>query len=155
MNSILGRLLNAFGWIWYAGAQLIGIVWLILGIFIIGAASACKAWTDPPDAKSLKPLPDRMVVDRWKWPINGIYGNPEDGVSGRQAYGPTWAGPFNASGSRWYAFEWSGLRNWANNWAYITWPFPWTPPLYASKSGAIKLGWKPWFGGRIKMLFGL
>ena len=58
-------------------------------------------------------------VDRWKWtPLNSVYGNPEDGVSGQQAlvWNSTgtarvlYQSPFT-QWAPWKAYCWSAWRN--------------------------------------------
>lgn len=138
-------------WAYWIACQLAGLVLFVLGIFVVGAASAYSAWTYPY-ADSIKPIEGRTQVDGWTWPINAIYGNPEDGVSGRYAFGPTWSGAFNPTGSRLKAFEWAGFRNWANGWNYLTWRSPRVPPLFIypyrffGGTRVLKLGWQQRYG---------
>lgn len=136
-------------WLWFALCQVIGFFVLFpLGWLIVGAACACSAWT-PADTPSIKPLPNREKVDRWTWPINLIYGNKEDGTTGRYALG-SWTGFYNQTGSRWKAFEWSGLRNSADGWNYITWLWASAPPLYVTTwlggRRQLKIGWQQRYG---------
>lgn len=134
---------------WYVACSLFGVLVLFpLGLLLVGLASLFKAWTFPY-AKSIKPLPNRQLIDGWTLPINLIFGNPEDGVSGVDAYGPSWTGSYNPTGSRWGAFVWSGLRNWAAGYNYLTWPWSSTPPLYVGPfvgSFAVEIGWQQRYG---------
>lgn len=136
------------GWAWYVLMQLVGIPLFVGGLVIVGIAAWRNAITDKPAQDSIKPLLNyhRFTVDRWIWPINAVYGNPEDGVSGIDAYGGDWgSGPFNGTTppSRWKAFVWSGIRNWAAGFNYISWPFASPPPFYQSPTNSgRKFGWQ-------------
>jgi len=142
---------TALAWIYYALCMLFAVFVLFpAGLLIVGAACIFKAW-DGPELLSIKPLPYRTFVDSWGWPINVIYGNPEDGASGTDAVGP-WGESFNPLGTRWRAFLWSGLRNWANGFNYITWRFAATPPLLVKeyslfgRQRQLKIGWQQRYG---------
>lgn len=143
-------------WAWFALCELFGLVVLFpLGWFVVGAASFFRAWKFPY-ATSIKELPNRSLIDGWSWPINAIYGNPEDGVSGVDAYG-SWMGSYNPTGSAWKAFMWSGLRNWAAGYNYLTWPWVSVPPFYVTeytvlgRQRQLKIGWQTRYG-RIVMV---
>jgi len=150
---------TTLAWIYYALCMLFAVAALFpLGLLIVGAACVFKAWTPTATVPSINPLLkyDRFEVDSWTWPINAIYGNPEDGVSGIDAFGPSWVGPYNTRGSRWEAFRWSGLRNWANGFGYITWIFGGTPPLLVKEyrlpilgMRQLKLGWQQRYGRNV------
>lgn len=80
-------------------------------------------WTEPT-FKSIKPLPNRALVDEWRWEwLNKWYGNSEDGVSGQQAliwdssgHLVPYASTFPARTPKWVvAYCWSAWRNNANN----------------------------------------
>lgn len=132
---------------WYWGCMAVALILFFVGLVVVGAACLFKAWRFPY-ARSIKPFKDRELVDGWKWPINLIYGNPEDGVSGIDAYGPSWTDSYNPWGTRWRAFVWSGLRNWANGLNYITWPWASAPPCVKKtyrtpwrSTRELQLGW--------------
>lgn len=142
----------ALAWAWYALCALFGFFVLMpLGWVVVGAACILKAWKFPY-ANSIKPLTGRKQIDGWAWPINAVYGNPEDGVSGVDAYGPSWIDSYNPMGSRWRAFRWSGLRNWAAGFNYLTWPWKGAPPLLIKQYSVLgsprqlKIGWQPRYG---------
>jgi hypothetical protein len=116
------------------------------GILLTGLASWRRAWT-AANIPSIKPLPNRPNVDEWTWPINWIYGNPEDGVSGRYAYGG-WAGAYNPTGSRWKAFIWAAFRNWACGFNYLTWNGRNAPPLFVTNYTV--WSWVPRAGGSVR-----
>lgn len=133
---------------WYAACTLFGLLVLLpLVVLIVGPACVFKAWRFPY-AKSIKPIPGRDFVDGWALPINLIFGNPEDGVSGVDAYGPDWLGAYNPRGTRWRAFLWN-LRNWAAGYNYLTWPWEYDPSLlYVGPLAGlqVKIGWQQRYG---------
>lgn len=139
---------RVLAWAWFAACELFGLLVLMpVGWVVVGAACIFKAWKFPY-ATSIKPLPNRRLVDGWSWPINALYGNPEDGVSGVDALGPSWLGAYNPQGYRWRAFLWN-LRNWASGFNYRNWPFSLTPPLFIKQyslpilgTRQLKLGWQ-------------
>lgn len=140
--------MSVLAWAWFALCSLFAFVVLMpVGWVVVGAACVFKAWKFPY-ANSIKPLPDRKLVDGFSWSINALWGNPEDGVSGVDAYGPSWIGSYNPYGTRWRAFVWSGLRNWANGFNYLTWRSSSPAPLYVrqysvfGKQRQIKIGWQ-------------
>lgn len=148
---------KVLAWAWFAACSLFGVLVLMpVGWVVVGAACVCKAWRFPY-ATSIKPIKGRAQVDGWSWPINRIYGNPEDGVSGVDAYGPGWTGSYNPRGTRWRAFVWSGLRNWAAGYNYLTWAWGTDPPLYIKdysvlgRQRQLKIGWQARYG-RIVMV---
>lgn len=90
------------------------IGWLLLLPFCL-----LQAWK-PSEATVAGPTPLPRSVDRWKWePLNAIYGNPEDGVSGQFArvwtpegeLVPYWA---DAPAAWMRAYAWSAWRNSTN-----------------------------------------
>lgn len=122
-----------------------------LGWILVGIACYYYEWTYSPNISSIKPLPNRKVIDTWDWYfMRLVYGNPEDGVSGIYAYGPSWPGAYNAPrATRWRAFKWSGLRNWAAGFNYLTWLWPGEkPPVIIKaytvfgKQRQLKIGWQ-------------
>jgi hypothetical protein len=93
--------------------------------------------------------PAQRIVDKWKWePLNAIYGNPEDGVSGRFAV--IWGSGADEGKQVQYmpdapawkrAYCWSALRNTADGLKY---KFAWDGPL---ATGTVlgrhyQIGWK-------------
>lgn len=140
-------------WLYFALCELFALVVLFpLGLLIVGAACICRAWSSAAVQPSINPQPGRPDVDVWEWPINAVYGNPEDGVSGEDALG-SWVGFYNPTGSRWRAFMWSALRNPANGFNYPTWRWAATPPLLVKTyslpilgTRQLKLGWQRRYG---------
>lgn len=148
--ALTEKSLGSKGAAWYWACELFALAVLLpVGLVVVGAASICKAWAFPY-ATSIKQLTDRrrIRIDGWRWPINLIYGNPEDGVSGVDAYGPNWEGSYNPYGTRWRAFKWSALRNWANGFNYVTWRSTDPAPFYSrqysvfGKTRQLKIGWQ-------------
>ena len=140
------------GWLWFAVCSLFGFFVLQpVGWLLVGAACYKRAWKLVPGKRSIKPIIGRKWVDEWRWQwMNLLWGNPEDGVSGGDAFGPSWSGEYNPALSRWRAFKWAALRNWANGYNYITWRDSWgTPPLLIKQytlpilgTRQLKLGWQ-------------
>lgn len=154
---------TVLAWGWFAVCELFGLLVLFpIGLVVVGAACVFKAWRFPY-ATSIKPLPDRKLIDGWAWSINLLYGNPEDGVSGVDAYGPSWIGSYNPSGTRWRALLWN-LRNWANGFSYLTWAWTSAPPLYVKpytifgRQRQLKIGWQQlppsdgWVTNKVRMV---
>lgn len=141
-------------WAWYVFCQLAAFAFYWMPLHIHGfwipplgftfVALMClfKAWDTT--AHSIKPLPVRIAVDEWKLPVNAVFGNPEDGVSGADAVGPNWVGRFNPALSVLKAIEWNS-RNWMAGINYITWR--WAPekaPIYFGTclGRSVKFGWQ-------------
>lgn len=132
----------------FAAVQLVStwiaapVGWLLLLPFCLA-----RAWTVPPDVRSIKPLAGPEVfrdrVDRWLWDaLNEVYGNPEDGVSGLWAVVHTASGlaPYLPGRPAWWrAYCWSAWRNSAGNLKYV---FENTDAI----AGPLAAG--TWLGGR-------
>lgn len=95
----------------------------VAGFFVLAPACLTQSWTAPTQ-ESIKPLPDRKLVDQWKWNwLNTWYANTEDGVSGQQALVYDNKGnliPYASLYPTWtpkcvIAYGWSAWRNGANN----------------------------------------
>lgn len=133
---------NFKAWSWFALVQLVSLIATISGWLILIPFCLAQAWT--ADAHSIKDA--TRVIDRWSWkPLNKIYGNPEDGVSGQQAL--VWISGVNSpymptARASWRAYCWSAWRNSADNLKYV----------FAWKDGPLKkftlfgkthnVGWK-------------
>lgn len=144
--------MRIFSWIWFAIVQLISLLAMILGLIVLIPFCLAQAWT--LDAKSIK---DGRPIDRWSWqPLNLIYGNPEDGVSGQTAliwvsatlqdsYMPnTWA--------PWRAYCWSAWRNSTGGLKYL---FAWqNGPLkeFTLLGTRHKIGWQEENGRKVPVL---
>lgn len=140
-------------WAWFAVVQLVSIAATVLGWAVLIPFCLLQAWTAPV-CLSNKPWPSgmpdlgpaRVLIDRWRFkPLNWIYGNPEDGVSGRQAY--IWATPsapalyMPGAWAPWRAYLWSAWRNSADNLKYV---FAWKEgPYWAVQIGGrwLQAGW--------------
>jgi hypothetical protein len=114
-------------WAYFILIQLVSLAATLIGYVVLLPLCLCQAWT-APNATSTKPLPaeGRFYVDAWAFgPLNRVYGNPEDGVSGKQAYiwgsGPQ-AGqliPYMADSAAWWrAYCWNA-RNSADALKYL------------------------------------
>ncbi len=99
-------------WLWFVVVQVLSLITMVLGWLLLIPFCIARAWK--ADGK----------IDRWSWePLNSIYGNPEDGVSG--ACARIW----NSTGCllpymplahpAWRAYCWSAWRNSADNLKYV------------------------------------
>lgn len=100
-----------WGWFWLA--QVLMLITAILGWFVLIMPCLLEAW-EPSTIASINA--DRRQIDRWSWPwLNGLYGNPEDGVSGQTALvwvNATSRGPYMPfAWAPWRAWVWSAWRN--------------------------------------------
>lgn len=144
--------MRVLAWCYFALCELVALVVLFpLGLLLVGWCCARRNYTLPATSSplSIKPLPQRTHVDTWGWKwMQPVYGNPEDGVTGFCAYGPSWTGAYNPTRSRWLAFVWSALRNWANGFGYLTWRWTSTAPLLVKayslfgQQRQLKIGWQ-------------
>lgn len=133
-------------WVRYAGQSVFQIQALLAGVIILILPCVLRAWKISNKAS----IKDQLrVIDEWSWkPLNWVYGQPEDGVSGKQAivYTTGQAGPYlPAAGERWRAYCWNH-RNWAGNLKYVfSWPegpiVEWTWILRGKTRNA-KIGWQ-------------
>lgn len=137
------------GWIYFAISQIVSGIFTLLGFVILLPFCITNAWEPSPTPS----INDGRIIDEWTWkPLNYIYGNPEDGVSGQKALiwtSGTTRGEYLPKASAWWrAYSWSALRNSTGGLKYI---FQWrgSNPPYAS--GAFDafdyhwtwgLGWK-------------
>ncbi len=126
------------GWLWYITAQLVTAFFEVVGWFLLIPFCLAHAWKPSP-YPSIKD--GARKIDRWSWePLNAIYGNPDDGVSGQCALiGPTASDPYLPKASAaWRAYCWSALRNSCDQLKYL---FAWPNGPQALAFGKIKLGW--------------
>lgn len=124
--------MKIIAWTWFAIAQLLMLVMMVLGWFVLILPCLLQAWETSP-APSIN---DGRKIDRWRWRILVWADNPEDGISGQTAlvwgsganagkrvpYMPTpdWLKRFTELPSRklyrwihdaWRAWIWSAWRN--------------------------------------------
>lgn len=97
-------------------------LFMVLGWIVLLPFCLARAWKACP-ATAAGPIPLPRIVDRWSWePLNKIYGNPEDGVSGKAALVWYWDGTnehlvpyWPAAPADWIrAYAWSAWRNSTN-----------------------------------------
>lgn len=163
-----------FGWLYYAVVQLVNLICIILGTVLLAPMCMFHLWN--VDKISIKPLDPQQIeamnlggtvvplqngqreISSWKLSLlNLVYGNPEDGVSGQEAL--LWNGdklvqymPSSFTGIKkwfydaWRAYDWSVIRNSADNLKYI---FQWRGNNAPYASGQIKL-----FGKTFNYAFG-
>lgn len=116
------------GWSYFALVQLVSIFAMVIGWGVLIPFCLFKAWA-PTDSIEVG-----RKIDRWTFaPLNSIYGNREDGVSGSCALVWNSTGtsrvPYRPNAwAPWRAYVWSGWRNSADNLKYL---FAWkNGPFY-------------------------
>lgn len=142
-------------WVWFAIVQLVSLVAMVAGYILLIAPCLLHSWE--PALSTVGPT---QQSDRWSWPINAVYGNPEDGVSGQ--YAKVWVlpnkqEPFMPDASpAWRAYVWSAVRNSADGLKYV---FAWSKgPLVIheyflfGKPRTFKAGWQAENGIKVPVL---
>jgi hypothetical protein len=132
-------------WLWFAVVQLVSLIAMVAGWLILIVPCALQAWHDVPSQFD----PTRQV-DAWSWPINAVYGNPEDGVSGQHAL--VWddsghkVAYMPGSNPVWRAYCWSAWRNSTDNLKYVfAWaggPFVKADYTIFGKTRTFRAGWQ-------------
>jgi len=138
-------------WAYFFLIQLVSLVAMVIGWIVLIPFCLVQAWTS--DAVSIK---DGRQIDRWSWrPLNAIFGNPEDGVSGQTAL--IWVNGVPSTylpnaWAPWRAYCWSGWRNSCDGLKYA----------FALESGPyvelavfghiLKLGWQRENGIKVPVL---
>lgn len=151
LHELRGKTLYS-AWTWYGYVQLIMGLATFLGLFILPWFCMARAWRECGS-----PFDKTRQIDRWSWePLNAVYGNPEDGVSGR--YAKVWyfdgkhdavQVPYMPNAREWWrAYCWSAWRNSAGNLKYV---FAWDKGPQATWRGR-KLGWWPENGYKVPVL---
>jgi hypothetical protein len=135
---------STFHWLLFAGAMAVQTVAMIAGWFVLIPFCLARAWT--PCHSDFVP---QRVIDCWSWePLNWIYGQPEDGVSGLRAivHGGAYMPGANAA---WRAYCWSALRNSCDMLKYVfAWrgagPAPFVQVRYTIRGRAqdLHMGWQ-------------
>lgn len=128
-------------WGWFAVIQLISLAATLFGLILLIPFCLAQAW-NPAESTLWK----GRVIDCWSWtPLNWVYGNPEDGVSGQTALiwlNGTTQGRYQPDANpAWRAYRWSALRNSCDNLKYV---FAWKGgPFYRRETASwfIQLGW--------------
>jgi hypothetical protein len=100
-----------------------GVIAPLVGLVVLIPFCLAQAWEPCLSSGGPWPVHD---IDRWKWaPLNRVYANPEDGVSG--AYALVWEKgtgrrvPYKAPFTQWApwrAYCWSAWRNSADQLKY-------------------------------------
>lgn len=127
-------------WLYFAFVQLVALIAMIIGWFLLIVPCALRAWTPveeiyEPDWAVELGLPKSTIrIWSWGW-LNYIWGNDEDGVSGTNKFNPT--------DSKWRAYVWSAWRNSANNLRFVFRNF--NGPFYRKevKGWYFQCGWYP------------
>ena len=150
------------GWFWYITVQLVMLFFTVVGWFLLLPFCVRQAWVapngDPPVTEavylpwSFSDKDGSRRIDCWAWlPLNWVYGNPEDGVSGQCAiiYLNGNASPYMPHASAWWrAYCWSALRNSCDNLKYV---FAWRRGPQAMFLGH-KVGWWDENGYKVPVL---
>jgi hypothetical protein len=162
------------GWLWYIVVQLIMAFFMVLGWLLLIPFCLAHAWEAP--SRHRVSIKDNRPIDIWRWrPLNKVYGNPEDGVSGQQAivwdpagtaqvpYMPLpafalrlWTlAPLNWQArifvwllDAWRAYCWSAWRNSSDGLKYL---FAWSRGPQATIRG-YKIGWWEENGKKVPLL---
>lgn len=136
-------------WLWFALVQLVMLLATVVGWVVLIPFCLGRYWAIDPKPSIKDGL---RAIDRWEWePLNTVYGNPEDGVSGLWAL--TSAGDYMPRA--WpplRAYCWSAWRNSADNLKYV---FAWEqgPLIERSILGRnVKLGWQRENGIKVPVL---
>lgn len=144
----------------FFGIQLVNIVAMLIGLVLLIPMCLFHLWTKP---KYPSNNPTKGLHDLWILPINFVSGNPEEGVSGKQALiwddsnppkqvpympgNPNWGKVRTWLYDAWRAYCWSALRNSTDNLKYVfanpkgkmesvTWKA-------FGKTLTFSMGWKP------------
>jgi hypothetical protein len=122
-------------WLKFTAQQIVQLAATVAGFVILVPFCAFKLWVPSPHPS----IRDGKPIDQWAWgPLNYVYGNPEDGVSGVHAgYMPT-------ANSRWRAYCWSALRNSCDNLKYV----------FAAPTPDYRIGTYTVFGKKQQWMFG-
>jgi len=118
--------------------EVLSLVGAALGYLILPIPCALQAWHDVPSQ-----FDAARTIDAWDWePLNAVFGNPEDGVSGR--YAMVWDNGahvkyMDGRNPVWRAMCWSIGRNSADELKYV---FRWRG------SGPAPILRGTWLGGR-------
>lgn len=109
--------MKALAWAYFVLAQIVMLACMVLGFLVLPLPCLLHAWETSP-YPSINPA-HKGQIDRWSWPLNAIWGNPEDGVSGLDAL--VWGGGADAGKRVPYwstcaskalrAYVWSAWRN--------------------------------------------
>ena len=94
--------MTLLGWLYWLAYQVLSLVFLLLGIPVVGLLAATRSWKRRPSRSPMFP----GLTWAWRFePLTFPFGNEEDGIGGNKQTAPT---PIAA-------FKWSALRNSANN----------------------------------------
>jgi hypothetical protein len=134
-------------WAWFAIVQAVSLCATALGWVLLIPFCLAQAWTAD-------------VPDRWSFaPLNYVYGNAEDGVSGRRAL--IWGSgadegkkvPYMPGAApAWRAYCWSAWRNSAGNLKRV---FAWDAGPFATFKifgRTVKIGWQQETLGKVPVL---
>lgn len=125
------------GWLYFAFVQLVALIAMVIGWFLLIVPCACGAWKQavaPYTPNWYTGQPRTINIWSWGW-LNKIWGNDEDGVTETNWY--------NTGDSRWRSYLWSAWRNSANNLRFVFRNF--NGPFYKIeyKGWYFQCGWYP------------
>lgn len=128
-------------WVYFVAIQLIHLVFFVIGLVVLAPFCVMESWwvSDKPSIKD-----HARGVDEWRWnPLNFIYGNPEDGVSGQFALLSDGSRYMPGANPAWRAYCWSALRNSVDGLKYV-FTIPGEGPLVHWSFWKLhgKLGWQ-------------
>lgn len=121
-------IMKALRWI---GLQALCAPLIVIGWFLLPLPCMLKAWHRAPATKNRIPY---TFINTWNW-IPWLWGNDEDGVTGKPGY--------NDSLGRWKAYTWSAWRNPVDNYKYLSWTQGtgiWKLTIFGLK---FQFGWNP------------
>ena len=103
-------------WVRFTLVQIVMLLATVLGWFILPIPCILQAWRISPKPS----IKDGRQIDEWKfnW-LNKVYGNPEDGVSGRFAKLSDGSAYLPNCNSILRAYTWSAIRNSADGLKYL------------------------------------
>ena len=130
-------------WCWFTVVQLVSALATLLGWVLLIPFCLAQSWGECGRVS----IKDKRAIDCWNWiPLNQVYGNPEDGVSGQDAVLIGGGRYMPGAWAPWRAYCWSAWRNSANSLKYV---FAWNAGPYKSgrltvfgKTISYGLGWK-------------
>lgn len=140
-------------WLKFIAIQLVMLLATVVGWFLLIPFCLARAWVGPSTGQFGR------AVDAWSWhPLQLMYGNPEDGVSGLQALVWNKEGlarvPYMPNAwAPWRAYCWSAWRNSADNLKYVFAAPPGAPLLTFQLFGrTAKIGWQAENGHNVPVL---
>lgn len=120
----------------YIGLQALNLLLMAIGVLLLIPFCLCKHWVWEESKRNRSP----HLIAYWPYAWMWVWGNDEDGVTGRLGYNP--------DNTSWLAYLWSAWRNPADNFKYLGWTqFQGGPWFYRTATVFkwtlyISLGWR-------------